>query len=85
MSIAIRRRWVRRNRLNAAECLESRLLLAGAPIINEFVASNTTGLLDEDGDASDWFEVYNPTTEVIDLKGWYATDDSDRLRHRRTL
>ena len=27
--------------------------------INEFVASNRSGLLDEDGDPSDWIEIYN--------------------------
>ena len=61
--------------LKGQETLERRLVMTGAPIINEFLASNASTLVDEDGDTSDWFEVYNPTTDVIDLKGWYVTDD----------
>ncbi len=60
------------------EFLEPRNLLAASPVISEFMASNGTSLLDEDGDASDWIEVYNPDAESIDLNGWHLTDsDSD--------
>jgi len=55
-------------------------------VINEFVARNNSehplrngDLLDEDGDASDWIEIYNPTEEAINLDGWYLTDDADDL------
>ena len=30
------------------------------PILSEFVARNSSGLRDEDGDRSDWLELYNP-------------------------
>jgi hypothetical protein len=60
------------------ERLEARTLLAsGDPIISEFVASNSDGLADQDGDHSDWIEVYNPTASPIDLGGWFLTDDPD--------
>ena len=45
------------------------------PRINEFVADNSTGLSDEDGDKSDWVEIYNPNPIAQDLTGWYLTDD----------
>jgi hypothetical protein len=46
--------------------------------IAEFLASNVHGLLDEDGDASDWVELEN-VGEAINLNGWYLTDDRMNL------
>ncbi|MGJ8725945.1 MAG: lamin tail domain-containing protein [Roseibacillus sp.] len=46
------------------------------PRINEFVADNSNdGLLDEDGDSSDWIEIYNPGPNAADLSTFYLTDD----------
>lgn len=50
--------------------------LFGSPVITEFLASNSKGLLDEDGQASDWIEIHNPTASPIDLTAWHLTDDS---------
>ena len=44
-------------------------------IINEFLASNGSGLVDEDGEYSDWIELYNPSDAAINLSGWSLTDD----------
>ncbi len=53
-----------------------------APVINEFVADNETGLADPDGDFSDWIEIYNPNPFTIDLGGWHLTDDAlDLQKH----
>jgi hypothetical protein len=46
--------------------------------INEFLASNRAGLLDEDGDAEDWIELHNPGLETVSLAGWSLTDDPRR-------
>jgi len=35
--------------------------------------------VDEDGDFSDWIEIYNPTDTPVDLNGWYLTDDANNL------
>src|SRR5262245_3797992 len=52
-------------------------------LITEIVAANETGLVDEDGDHSDWIEIYNPCSADVDLGGWYLTDDpSDLTRWR---
>jgi hypothetical protein len=59
--------------------LENRSLLAGIPVISEFMASNDGTLLDEDGASSDWIEIYNAGDESIDLAGWSLTDDADEL------
>ncbi|MCC6694070.1 MAG: CotH kinase family protein [Candidatus Hydrogenedentes bacterium] len=48
----------------------------GAPVIlNEYLASNSTGLQDEDGKYSDWVELYNATDAPVSLLGWALTDD----------
>ena len=46
------------------------------PIISEFMASNSTVIADEDGEYSDWIEIYNPTTSTINLDQWCLTDDA---------
>ena len=43
--------------------------------INEFMALNRTTLADEDGEYSDWIEIYNPTSNTVDLQGWSLTDN----------
>jgi hypothetical protein len=48
-------------------------------IISEFLASNLSGLIDEDGDHSDWLEISNPSDEAINLSGWWLTDHETDL------
>ncbi len=48
--------------------------------ITEFVASNHHGLVDGDGNASDWIEVYNGGPATVSLEGWCLTDDRGNLR-----
>ncbi|WP_163319720.1 chitobiase/beta-hexosaminidase C-terminal domain-containing protein [Dysgonomonas sp. 520] len=48
-------------------------------LINEFLALNSNGMKDEDGDNSDWIELYNPGSEAINLKGWTITDNASKL------
>ena len=43
-------------------------------VINELLASNQESLADRDGDHEDWIELYNPTTEPINLEGYVLTD-----------
>jgi hypothetical protein len=43
--------------------------------INEWMASNVAGEQDPaDGAFNDWFELYNPSTNAIDIAGAYLTD-----------
>lgn len=44
-------------------------------VISEFLASNSEILMDEDGEYSDWIEIYNSASTEINLIGWYLTDD----------
>lgn len=46
-------------------------------VISEFMASNETTLADEDGDFSDWIEITNTGTGLLNIDGWYLTDNAD--------
>jgi hypothetical protein len=52
---------------------------SSAPItifINEWLADNTVTLADPaDGGFEDWFELYNPGTNTVDVGGYYLTDN----------
>ena len=59
--------------------------LQSAPpiIISEFLADNESKsplgpgeILDGNGESSDWIEIHNNSGMVIDIGGWYLTDDS---------
>jgi len=49
------------------------------PVINEFLASNDSDFADEDGNFSDWIEIYNPNPFAIELDGYYLTSNSTNL------
>ncbi len=61
-----------------AAFLSSSLLEANALMLNEIVASNRTTLMDEDGEFSDWLELYNATGRVIDLSSYALSDNPER-------
>ena len=47
--------------------------------INEFMASNPAGanaFVDEDGDAADWIEIYNPNPFDVELAGYSLTTET---------
>jgi hypothetical protein len=52
------------------------LSVAQGVVMNEIMASNRTALEDEDGDASDWIELYNRTAVKINLSGYCLSDDT---------
>lgn len=48
----------------------------GGIVINEFMAQNDGVLHDENGDSSDWIEIYNGTDLPVNLDGWFLTDSA---------
>ena len=50
----------------------------GAIVINEVMADALTGLTDEDGELSDWIELYNTTDQVVSLKNYALSDKENR-------
>lgn len=43
-------------------------------VINEIMSSNAETIADDDGDYSDWIELFNAGTETINLKDWGLSD-----------
>ncbi len=60
-----------------AEALEARCVLDARLLISEIVADNEQGLADEDGDRTDWIEIFNAGDASANLDGWRLTDDAD--------
>ncbi len=46
--------------------------------VNEFMASNANGVNDEDGDYSDWIEIFNSGTTDLNLQNYYITDNRSK-------
>lgn len=47
-------------------------------VINEFVSSNSESAFDEDGESSDWIELYNSGTSSVSLEGWGLSDNESK-------
>lgn len=48
-------------------------------VINEFMASNDSTVTDTAGQYDDWIELYNNSTQSVDLTGYYLSDKLDNL------
>ncbi|MEX2187019.1 MAG: lamin tail domain-containing protein, partial [Pirellulales bacterium] len=72
-------RTARRRRVASLETLEPRQMLAAAPVISEFMASNGSTLADSTGAYRDWIEIFNAGDEAVDLGGWHLTDNPGNL------
>ncbi len=46
-------------------------------VINEFMSSNGETIVDFEGDTEDWVELFNTTDGIVDLSGYYFSDDRD--------
>lgn len=64
--------------LGTGQLVGSAITTESTLIINEFLAANKSGLLDEDGDFSDWIEIYNPEPYTVNLAGFALTDDPNQ-------
>jgi hypothetical protein len=60
------------------EGLEARQVLAANLVISEFMAANGSTIEDDDGQDSDWIEMYNADAAAVNLSDWYLTDNSTR-------
>ena len=56
------------------------LLSAQSVVINEIVASNQKTIDDEDGDASDYIELYNSGAAALQLEGYGLSDDPKTVK-----
>ena len=51
-------------------------IVPGNIVINEFVASNDTGTVDQDGEHDDWIELHNNASTPQDISGYKLSDDA---------
>lgn len=51
----------------------------GNVVINEFMASNSVSVADQDGEFDDWIELYNTGGSEVDLSGYHLSDDQNEL------
>lgn len=79
MAAPPRLNWSSRSALSFALVVMAFAPAEAAPIITEFLAGNDSILADEDGDYSDWIEIFNPAPTTLDLSGYYLTDEATNL------
>src|SRR5215471_9250013 len=60
--------------LNCVLCLT--ISASAQVIISEIMADNKSTLADEDNKFSDWIELYNTDSTMVNLAGWALTDDA---------
>lgn len=57
--------------------------VAASPVVvNEFVAQNVTGAIDENGQHEDWVELYNTSNQTVDLSGKWLSDSLVVLKYQ---
>ncbi len=56
------------------------LVQAQGIIINEVMPSNLSYLKDEDGDYSDWIELYNSSSQAVTMSNLFLSDDKNELQ-----
>jgi len=49
-------------------------------VINEFMASNTNTMVDQDGEFDDWIELYNNSSALVSLDSIYLSDSYNNLQ-----
>ena len=55
------------------------LLPGAAPFVNEFSASNTNVIDDDNGNSTDWIEIYNAGEDSVNLGGYSLTDNPSNI------
>ncbi len=48
-------------------------------LLNEIMSNNRSSHPDDDGEFSDWIELYNPNPDSVSLEDWYLTDNLNSL------
>lgn len=67
---------MKKNLLSVLLVLSCALGLKAQLLINEYSCSNLTQYVDNHSDYNDWFEIYNAGASVVNLGGYYLSDDS---------
>lgn len=65
--------------INFTACKDEETLETNQLVINEVMPRNSITMPDQNGEYDDWIELYNLSTEPIDISGYYLTDDNDEF------
>ena len=79
MTVALRKDCFKRIVVLLVFCLTIQTGTAQEIFLNEIVSNSDGFYPDEDGDHSDWVEIYNPSAQPVQLGGFYLTDDFEDL------
>lgn len=69
--------------LNTTPDSTNREVVPDNVIINEVMSFNTSVVADNYGDYDAWVEVYNPSTDTVDLSGWFISNQLNQLQRYR--
>jgi hypothetical protein len=59
--------------------INAQVLFSQGLVINELLASNDDNLYDDFFEFNDWIEIYNSSGSIVNLAGYYLSDDLDSL------
>jgi len=60
-------------------CEKTREFQTGDVVINELMPVNSTIVMDQNGEYDDWIELYNLTPSIIDISGYYLSDNKSNI------
>ena len=72
-------KWAGKGGLLCAFLVGASVCAAQPVFINEVMPANVSVFADEDGTYADWFELYNPATDTLDLSGYGLSDRANDL------
>ena len=52
--------------------------LTAQVVINEYSASNLESFTDKYGKTEDWIELYNTSSNAVDISGWHISDKANK-------
>ena len=60
-------------------CKKTIVFVNSEIVINELMAVNSTIAADQNGEYDDWIELYNLSSEKINISGYYLTDNKSNI------
>jgi hypothetical protein len=60
-------------------CEKQKDTSTGEIVINELMPVNSTTVSDQNGEFDDWIELYNPSSQSMDISGYHLSDKKSNL------
>ena len=62
-----------------SSCEKTKEKSVGDIVVNELMSLNSTVVADQNGEYNDWIELYNLSSQTIDLSGYYLSDNKSNI------